>query len=158
MSARSNEDEVASASEEAPVMALYRRLLDAWNARDASAYAACFEDEGHVIGFDGSTMDGRAQIDSTLRQIFADHVTAAYVAKVRGVELLGPDVAVLRAAVGMVPPGGSDINPAVNALQTMVAARRDGAWRSVLFQNTPAQFHGRPEAAAALTEELRALL
>ena len=32
----------------------------------------------------------------------------------------------------------------------------DGQWRIALFQNTPAQFHGRPEAAEALTDELRA--
>lgn len=30
--------------------------------------------------------------------------------------------------------------------------------RSALFQNTPAQFHGRPELVEALTEELRQLL
>jgi hypothetical protein len=39
-----------------------------------------------------------------------------------------------------------------------VAAKRAGHWRIALFQNTPAQFHGRPELAKALTEELRQLL
>ena len=34
---------------------------------------------------------------------------------------------------------------------------RDG-WRIALYQNTPAQFHGRPELSRALTEELRQLL
>ena len=58
----------------------------------------------------------------------------------------------------MVPPGQSDLNPAVNTVQTVVAAKRDGRWRIVLFQNTPAQFHGRPELAQQLTEELRQVL
>jgi uncharacterized protein (TIGR02246 family) len=74
------------------------------------------------------------------------------------VSFLGSSVALLRAVAGMVPPSGTDVNPAVNAHQTLLAARRDSQWRIVLFQNTPAQFHGRSEAAAALTEELRALL
>jgi uncharacterized protein (TIGR02246 family) len=69
-----------------------------------------------------------------------------------------PDVAVLRAVAGMVPPGQSDIEPAVNAVQTLVAAKHDGQWRIALFQNTPAQFHGKPELVQQLTEELRQLL
>jgi hypothetical protein len=63
-----------------------------------------------------------------------------------------------RAVVGMVPPAQSDLNPAVNAIQTLVAAKRDGKWRIALFQNTPAQFHGRPELVQQLTEELRQIL
>jgi hypothetical protein len=58
----------------------------------------------------------------------------------------------------MVPPGQSDINPAVNALQTLVVVLRADEWRIALLQNTPAQFHGRPEMAEALTRELRELL
>ncbi len=148
----------AAASEEAPIVAVYRRLLESWNDHDAAAFAALFDEDANVVGFDGSPMNGRMEIEATLRQIFADHETAAYVGKVRGVRLLTPDVAVLRAVVGMVPPRGVDINPAVNAMQTLVAARRDDHWRIALFQNTPAQFHGRPEVSASLTEELRQLL
>jgi hypothetical protein len=65
---------------------------------------------------------------------------------------------VLHAVAGMVPPRQSDINPAVNAMQTLVATKPDGRWQIALFQNTPAQFHGRPHLSEALTEELRQLL
>jgi len=43
-------------------------------------------------------------------------------------------------------------------MQTMVAVNRAGEWRIALLQNTPAQFHGRPEMAEALTQDLRELL
>ena len=142
-------------SDEAEVRSLYQRLLDAWNKRDVAAYAALFEDRANVVGFDGSQMTGRSEIETTLAQIFAHHQTASYVSKVREVRLLTPDVAILRAVVGMVPPGQTDINPAVNAIQSLTAVKRDGRWRIALFQNTPAQFHGRPELAQQLTEELR---
>ena len=148
----------SAASDDAPIAALYAQLLDSWNRRDASAFAALFDDEGQSIGFDGSPMSGRDEIATTLGQIFADHVTASYVARIRGVRFLAPDVALLRAVVGMVPPGQSDINPAVNAMQTMVVVNRAGEWRIAMLQNTPAQFHGRPERAEALTRELRELL
>jgi uncharacterized protein (TIGR02246 family) len=147
------------ASEEDRIIQLYHQLLESWNRRDAEAFAAEFEAEAHVVGFDGSPMNGRAEIESSTRQIFSNHITAAYLGKVRGVRFLVPEVAVLRAVVGMVPPGQSDINPAVNAIQMLVAVRQgDGQWRIALFQNTPAQFHGRPEVSEALTEELRQLL
>jgi hypothetical protein len=58
----------------------------------------------------------------------------------------------------MLPPGKSDINPAVNTIQSLVAVKQAGQWRIALYQNTPAQFHGRPELSQALTEELRQLL
>ena len=154
----SSQPNTSEASSDAPVAALHRQLLDSWNRRDASAFAALFDDEGQSIGFDGSPMSGRDEIAATLGQIFADHVTARYVAKIRGIRLLAPDVALLRAVVGMIPPGQADINPAVNAMQTMVAVSRVGEWRIALLQNTPAQFHGRPEMAEALTRELRELL
>jgi uncharacterized protein (TIGR02246 family) len=140
------------------VRELYRRALDGWNARDAAAMAGAFAEDGESIGFDGSVVSGRTEIWRHLSQIFADHPTAAYVAKVRSVRLLAADVAILRAVSGMVPPGKADLNPAVNAVQTLVATRRDGRWRIALLQNTPAQFHGRPELAQALTDELRRLL
>ena len=53
----------------------------------------------------------------------------------------------------MVPPGKSELDPSKNAIQALVA-RKDGDWRIVLYQNTPAQFHGRPELVQQMTTEL----
>ncbi len=76
----------------------------------------------------------------------------------RGVLLLAPGAVLLRAVAGIVPAGATDLNPALNAVQTLVAVRRGDAWRIALFQNTPAQLHGCPDLAESLTQELRALL
>jgi uncharacterized protein (TIGR02246 family) len=99
--------------------------------------------------------DSPAEIEVALSQIFADHPPAAYVGKIREVHFLSPEVALLRAVAGMVPLGQSDLNPAVNTIQTLVAVKDEDQGRIVLFQNTPAQFHGRPELAEALIQELR---
>jgi len=64
----------------------------------------------------------------------------------------------MRSAVGMVPPGQSDIVPKVNALQVVVTVEADGVWQVAHFQNTPAAFHQRPEAVDDLTAELHAVL
>jgi hypothetical protein len=57
----------------------------------------------------------------------------------------------------MIPPGQSDINPEVNAVQTLVSVKQQNKWSIALFQNTPAAFHSRPELSERLTEELRQL-
>jgi uncharacterized protein (TIGR02246 family) len=140
------------------VQALYRALLAAWNADDADAFAALFADDGQVVGFDGSEIARRASIAEQMAAIFADHATGSYVGIVRSVRPLGGDAALLRAVSGVVPAGESDFKPELNAIQSLVAERRDGSWQIILYHNTPAQFHGRPELVEALTEELRGQL
>jgi uncharacterized protein (TIGR02246 family) len=150
--------EVADAVSGAPdprVRELYEHILRAWNRRDAAGMAARFEDDGNVVGFDGSQADSRPAIENHLRPVFASHPTAAFVAKVREIRMLCPESAILRAVAGMVPPGSADINPAVNTIHTLVATKRAGGWRAALFQSTPAAWHGRPQDGAALTDELR---
>ena len=106
-----------------------------------------------MIGFDGSEARGSG-IRDHLAPIFSDHPTAAYIAKVREVRAIGSDGMLLRAAVGMVSPGAEEINPDVNAHQSLLAGRVGDRWRIVLFQTTPAQYHGRPQAVAQHTAEI----
>lgn len=148
----------SNAADETAVIALYNRLIDAWNRRSASDYSACFTPDANLVGFDGSLINGQSEIHTTLTQIFNDHKTNPYVTKVREVRFLASDVALLRGIVGMISPDTGDIIPAVNAIQSLVATQSGGQWLATLFQNTPAQFHGRPDLAQALTEELRGLL
>jgi uncharacterized protein (TIGR02246 family) len=140
------------------VRATYRAILAGWNAADATDFAAPFAEDGEVIGFDGSRVVGRAPIEAEMAGIFADHATGRYVGIVRSVRSLGPDVALLHAVSGVVPAGAHAIKPDLNALQSLVAQRSSDGWRVILYQNTPAAFHGRPECADALTAELTAEL
>ena len=145
-------------STDSEVRALYGRILEAWNARDASAMASCFEPDGNMVGFDGSQIDSRAEIAGHLTPIFASHPTARYVAKVREVRRLMQEVGILRAVAGMVPPSSDDVNPALNTIHTLVASKRADGWLASLFQSTAAAWHGRPADSAALTEELRGIV
>jgi hypothetical protein len=76
------------------------------------------------------------------------------------VRFLGADAALLRAVAGLVARDTNALNAAANSIQSLVAARRGQGsdWRIALFQNTPAAFHGRPEAVEALSAELKALV
>ena len=138
-----------------PVADLYDRVLEGWNAKGGDDFAAPFADDGDVVGFDGSQSVGRAEIAAEMARIFADHATGTYVGKVEGIRLLGSEVAILRAIAGMVSAGRSDLEPKLNAVQRLVAERREGQWRIVLYQNTPARFDGRPELFERMTQKLR---
>jgi uncharacterized protein (TIGR02246 family) len=144
---------------EKDVRELYHAMLEGWDTRNAQAMADTFAEDGEVVGFDGSRHTGRAAIAADMAKIFTGHATPTYVAKVRKVRLMGSCAALLEAATGLVPAGGSDLRPELNAWQTVVAARQEeGAWRILLLQNTPARFHGRPDLAESFTQELRDLL
>ncbi len=146
---------VASSAEN-EVRTLYRALIAGWNKRNAAAMARLFTEAGHIIGFDGSQIDGLAAIETTMSGIFAHHRTPPFVSIVREVRLLAPETALLRAIVGMVPPGKTEVDPALNAVQSLVAVRRNRVWRIALFQNTPAALHSRPELVEQMTRELQA--
>jgi uncharacterized protein (TIGR02246 family) len=137
------------------VLRVYGNLIGGWNSGDAAVMTRDFADDAEIIGFDGTEMSGRERIAAYLAGIFANHKVASFVTIVREVRTIAPGVAILRAEVGMVPPGGAKLIPERNAVQTLVAVERDGDWKVALFQNTPAAWHGREDDVKALTEELQ---
>ena len=149
------EDWPVTPIDEHDVKMLYEAILAAWNERNAAAMAALFEPSGSVVGFDGSELNGSDAIGEEMARIFRDHQTGRYVGLVRDVRLLSDGAALLRAVAGIVPHGQSDLNPNLNSVQTLVAVKHHEGWRAALYHNTPAAFHGRPDAVKALTDELR---
>lgn len=146
----------AQSQQETMVTLIYKNLLQAWNNMDAKAFASLFAHDGSMVGFDGTQKNRKEEIEKHLSGIFANHKVASFIGIVREIRFLTDnDVALLRAEAGMVPPGKKEINPATNAIQSMVVKRYEDTYRIALFQNTPAAFHGRPEDAEKLTRELQ---
>lgn len=143
---------------ECGVETLYRNLLERWNHGDASGFGSLFRDDGSIVGFDGTTVESAHAIEQHVAAIFSDHEQPTYVSKVREVRPLGPDVALLQAVAGLVPPGESRVKPELNSAQTLIAVRRASIWRIAHFQNTPTSVHGKPEERDALTNELQSLV
>jgi uncharacterized protein (TIGR02246 family) len=140
------------------VIGLYKKYIDGWNRRDAQAMAKLVTEDALIIGYDGSIMKGAKELEAVIAQIFKDHPTGEFIAIVKEVQFLNPTTAILRAIVGMLPRGYKDINPSVNAHQVMTAVEINGEFKMAHFQNTPTAFHGRPEEAAKITNELRQYL
>jgi uncharacterized protein (TIGR02246 family) len=150
--------QTAQSVDEAVILDLYADLIESWNHKSAGRFAFLFDENGNVVGFDGSQMNGRAEIEIELGGIFTLQKTGTYVTRVREIRFLSKKVVLLRAVAGMIPYGESDIKPEINSIQSLIAVRKGDDWKIALFQNTPAQFHGRPELAEALTSELRELV
>jgi uncharacterized protein (TIGR02246 family) len=145
--------------DESKILALYNEILKQWNRRSAAGMANLFEDNGDLIGFDGSRFNGKGEIEKHLSYIFANHQTPKYVGKMRSIRFLNSEVAVLVAVGGLVEPGRNDIHKELNAVQTLVALKQGKEeWKIAIYQNTPAAYHGRPELGEQLTEELRLVL
>lgn len=141
-------------SDEDRIHKLYQSVIDGWNQRDARKMAAGFDQDGLLIGFDGTHHRGPDHIIGSVGQIFKDHLTPPFVTRVKALRLLTADVAILEAIVGMVPHGKTELDPKLNAFQVMTAVRKGSQWHVALFQNTPAQLHGRPEEVDAMTHDL----
>ena len=143
---------------ETQIQSVYKKLIASWNNRDANEYAGLFAEDADLIGFDGSQVKGRAEIKAHLNEIFNHHQTASYVCIIKEIRSLDPTVWVLRAVAGMIQPGKSEIEPSLNAIQTLVAVQKQDDFQIAVFQNTPAAFHGRPELSEKLTKELQLIL
>jgi uncharacterized protein (TIGR02246 family) len=143
-------------SQRSQLISLYEALIKSWNNRDAKGMAGLYASGGGQIGFDGSQISGAGDIEQHLAPIFRDHPTPKFVFIIRDVKLLGDDVGLLRAIAGMVPRDGTDINPSLNTVQSMLARKQRSLWKVELFQNTPARLDGRPADVAAMTQELQA--
>ena len=110
-----------------------------------------------MVGFDGSQVDGGPPaVAAHLAPIFVSHATPAYVGTVREVRdaRAGGEPRARRRRHGAGGPPRPE--PGCSTPSTrLIAVQAGGTWRAAMFQSTPAAFHGRPDLAQALTEELR---
>jgi uncharacterized protein (TIGR02246 family) len=159
MSSQTTQSTISHATDEAAIRALYQQIIDGWNRGSGDAFAAPFAEDADFVAFDGSYFKGRQEIASFHQMLFDTFLKGTrLVGKVRSVRFLTPDVAVMHAVGGTVMQGQSGIEPERNSIQTLVVTKRDGDWYLAAFQNSRAQYMGRPELAQELTEELRQLL
>jgi uncharacterized protein (TIGR02246 family) len=143
---------------ESTICALYFQMIDGWNKGDGNVFAAPFAEDADLVGFDGTHLKGRQEIASFHRRLFDTFVRGSrLIGKVRSVRFLTPDVAIMHSVGGTIMAGQSDIESDRNSVHTIVAKKDDvgNQWRIVAFQNTRAQYIGRPDMAQALTEDLR---
>jgi uncharacterized protein (TIGR02246 family) len=155
-----SESSSSQSADEAAIRSLYQQLLDGWNKSSGEAFAGPFAEDSDLVGFDGTHLKGRQEIASFHQQLFDTHLKGTrLVGKIKNTRFLTSDVALMYAVSGTIMAGQTDIEPERNSVQTLVATKGNkGKWLLAAFQNTRAQYLGRPELSQALTEELQRLL
>jgi uncharacterized protein (TIGR02246 family) len=150
--------EKSSTESESAIHTLYLQMIDGWNRGNGEAFATPFAEDADLVGFDGTHLKGRQEIASFHQNLFDTFVKGSrLIGKVRSVRFITPDIAIMHAVGGTIMPGQSDIEPERNSVHTIIVKRGDaiGRWHIVAFQNTRAQYVGRPNLVEALTDELR---
>jgi uncharacterized protein (TIGR02246 family) len=119
------------------------RLSAAWNAGDATAYAAEFTPDATYVVFDGTVLRGRGEIEDSHRWLFDGPLRGSTMGFAIGeddgppVRVVAPGVAHLVLAGGGVRPEGVEIVPADRrSVVSLVLVEDGGAWRVAAFQNT----------------------
>jgi uncharacterized protein (TIGR02246 family) len=130
---------LAGDSDEAAIRSLQSKQAAAWNAHDASAYAALFTSDGDVVNVLGWWWKSRDEIQSKLTDAFAMvfHHSELTITNV-DVRKLSPSIAVAHVRWTMkgalAPSGGAA--PPTQGIQLQVLVRSKDGWRIASFQNT----------------------
>ncbi len=122
---------------QALMQALMRPLADCWESGDAKAYADLFTAEANYVTFDGVLQKGRAAIAAAHEPLFEKWLKGSRVTgEITSMRFLSPNVALIHAVGNTILAEQSA--PAANraSIQTLVAGKRDGAWRFTAFYNT----------------------
>jgi uncharacterized protein (TIGR02246 family) len=114
------------------------RIVAAWAAKDAEAFAAAFTEDGSMILPGGIYLTGRQPIRDYMAQAFAGPYQGTQVTgNPMGYKPLADDVVLLLTEGGVLPEGATEV-PADNAIRASWLLKRvDGEWLLTAYQNTP---------------------
>jgi uncharacterized protein (TIGR02246 family) len=137
-------------TDEQALREVVQQLEAAWNKGDSVAWTRLFTDDADFIHVLGGHFTGAAAIEQGHRAIF-DTIYKGSTNKfeVEKIRFVNDSVAIvfLFATLKVVQPG---LPPLINARPTLIAERRDAAWKIVTFQNTMVT----PEKIPQITEAL----
>jgi uncharacterized protein (TIGR02246 family) len=127
----------ATDQDEREIRELFARLLDDWGRGDGKAYGSRFTDDADYVAFDGSHTKGRSAIAASHQQLFDKHLKGTRLTgRIESVRFLNPDTALVHASGGTVMRQKTRPSPERDSIQTLVAVRRDDAWRFAAFHNS----------------------
>lgn len=110
------------------------RMRDAWG--NATAYAACFTEDGDLLNRFGEVFHGRPAIEAQMRRFFATPAgRSAQSMEVIHSRFVTPDVVLMHVESRVVFPPDGPVPEAHNR-QTMILRSEGDTWKVTAFQNT----------------------
>lgn len=127
-----------SIEDSAQVAGLPGRIIEAWAAHDAKAFAEVFTDDGTMV-LPGVMRVGGDQIREFMGDAFQGPFKGTRVTGVPvSVKALGADAAVMVTRGGVLAPGEEEVSDARAVRACWVAVRTGDTWRLAAYQNSPA--------------------
>jgi uncharacterized protein (TIGR02246 family) len=135
--ASATEPTFSQEASEAPIRALHNQMIDAYNRGDATGASSAFAPDGALITGDGKRYVTPPEIQRYLTWLLTKLPKGTqFVATVTDVSFANHDTVVLTSEGGWLYPGEGAVSDKNQGIQTLVALRRKGVWRAVLFQRT----------------------
>jgi uncharacterized protein (TIGR02246 family) len=126
-----------NAGTQSAVAAVPGRIVAAWAAHDADAFARNFTEDATMI-LPGVFCRGRDKIRGYMEQAFQGQLKGTRVTGTPvDVRLIGPGVAVLTTEGGVLEPGSEEVSPARAIRASWIVVHRDGEWLLAAYQNSP---------------------
>ncbi|GAA3233908.1 SgcJ/EcaC family oxidoreductase [Dactylosporangium siamense] len=127
-----------SQTDQAAVAAVPQRVVTAWAAQDADAFADVFTADGTMI-LPGQYLKGRDDINAFMSKAFAGPYLGT---RVTGEPLdlrVRDNLAVIVTYGGVLASGDTEVSDAQAIRATWVVVKEDdGQWRLAAYQNSPA--------------------
>lgn len=126
-----------SDDERAGVAAMPARLVRAWAAHDAGAFAELFTPDGTLI-LPGVYKKGRDEIREFMAQGYAGRYKGTRVTgSPLDIKPLGADAVALLTEGGVLAPGETELSDAEAIRASWILVRHDGQWQLAVYQNSP---------------------
>ena len=126
-----------SAEDQAAVAAVPQRIVAAWAAHDAEAFADTFTEDGTLI-LPGAFLAGRDKIRSFMAAGFAGPYKGTQVTgQPIHVRFLEPQICLVITEGGVLGPGQSKLPDASVVRASWLLAKTDGQWLLTAYQNGP---------------------
>ncbi len=117
-------------ADEDAIRAIHHKMIDAWNAGDATAFIAPFTDDADFVAFEGTHLKGREEMTLFHRRIFETVVKGSRITgDVKFVRFMSPAQAVMHSFIAYAPAGQPEATPSRDSMQLTVVSKRDGEWR-----------------------------
>lgn len=118
--------------------AIPARMNEAWNNGDATAFAADFADDAEFVAFEGTILEGRAQIVAYHQPFFDSILKGSRLVggRVHFARVVEPGWGVVHHRVGVVMPGEDKPLASRDSMQLLVVRWQDEQWKVVALQNS----------------------
>jgi uncharacterized protein (TIGR02246 family) len=126
-----------SVGDQAVVATIPKRIVTAWEAHDANAFAEVFTDDGTMI-LPGLYKKGRDEIREFMAAQFEGPYKGTRVAgEPVDIRFFGGTVGMLITAGGVLRPGDTEIAAEQAIRASWLVVKKDGTWYLAAYQNSP---------------------